>query len=44
MGKGDVFEDAIADFSIACADQNERDQAAQLKAVRLWRIDARMTE
>jgi hypothetical protein len=33
MGKGDAFEDAIADFSTAYADQNERDHAALLKAI-----------
>jgi uncharacterized protein (DUF2252 family) len=41
MGKSTAFEDAIADFSVAYADQNERDHAALLKAIREGRIEAR---
>jgi uncharacterized protein (DUF2252 family) len=41
LGKGSTFEDAIADFSVAYADQNEKDHAALLKAVREGRIEAR---
>jgi hypothetical protein len=44
MGKSTAFEDAIADFSVAYADQNERDHAALLKAIRSGRIEARMAE
>ena len=44
MGKSDAFEDAIADFSVAYADQNERDHAALLAAIRSGRIEARMAE
>ena len=44
MGKSTAFEDAIADFSVAYAEQNERDHAALLKAIRSGRIEARMTE
>jgi uncharacterized protein (DUF2252 family) len=40
MGKSTAFEDAIADFSVAYADQNERDHAALLKAIRSGRIEA----
>jgi uncharacterized protein (DUF2252 family) len=41
MGKSTAFEDAIADFSVAYADQNEQDHAALLKAIRSGRIEAR---
>ncbi len=41
MGKSTAFEDALADFSVAYADQNERDHAALVKAVREGRIEAR---
>ena len=34
MGKSDVFDRAIADFSMAYADQNERDHAALARAVK----------
>ena len=44
MGKSNTFEDAIADFSVAYADQNERDHAALLKAIRAGRIEARTAE
>jgi hypothetical protein len=41
LGKSSAFEDAIADFSVAYADQNEKDHAALLKAIRAGRIEAR---
>ncbi len=44
MGKSTAFEDAIADFSVAYAAQNEQDHAALLKAIRSGRIEARMAE
>jgi len=44
MGKGDDFDMAIADFSVAYADQNERDHAALKKAVASGRIEARFEE
>jgi uncharacterized protein (DUF2252 family) len=44
MGKSTAFEDAIADFSVAYAEQNERDHAALLKAIREGRIEARTAE
>jgi predicted alpha/beta hydrolase len=40
LGKGDAFDRAIADFSVAYADQNERDYAAFVKAVRSGRLSA----
>ena len=42
MGKSTAFEDALADFSVAYADQNERDHAALVAAVREGRIEAQM--
>jgi uncharacterized protein (DUF2252 family) len=41
LGKGDVFDRAIADFSSAYADQNERDYEALARAVRTGRMSAR---
>jgi uncharacterized protein (DUF2252 family) len=40
MGKSDVFDQALADFSVAYADQNERDHAALNKAVRSRKVKA----
>jgi len=39
LGKGDAFADAITSFSVAYADQNERDHEAMVKAARAGRID-----
>jgi uncharacterized protein (DUF2252 family) len=44
LGKSTAFEDAVAEFSVAYADQNERDHAALLKAIRTGRIEARAAE
>ncbi len=41
LGKGDTFDRAIADFSAAYADQNERDYAAFAAAVKSGRLTAR---
>jgi uncharacterized protein (DUF2252 family) len=41
LGKGDAFDRAIADFSAAYADQNERDYAAFAAAVKSGRLTAR---
>jgi len=41
MGKGEAFEDAMVQFSRAYAQQNARDHAALLAAVRNGRIEAR---
>ena len=38
MGKGATFDEAIADFAVAYADQNERDHQELVKAVRADRI------
>jgi uncharacterized protein (DUF2252 family) len=42
MGRSEAFEEAMADFSVAYADQNERDHAELLKAIRDGRIMARI--
>jgi len=40
MGKSDAFDEAIADFSMAYADQNEKDHAALDRAVRSGKVKA----
>jgi uncharacterized protein (DUF2252 family) len=40
MGRSDKFDQAIADFSIAYADQTERDHKALTKAVRAGELEA----
>ncbi len=40
LGRGDSFDRAIADFSVAYADQNERDHDAFAKAVKSGRLSA----
>jgi len=42
VGKSDVFDEAIAEFAVAYADQNERDHRALLEAVGEGRIAAEM--
>jgi uncharacterized protein (DUF2252 family) len=44
MGKNTTFEDAIADFSLAYADQNEMDHAVLIDAIRSGKVDAQMEE
>jgi uncharacterized protein (DUF2252 family) len=44
MGKSTAFEDALADFGVVYAEQNERDHAALLEAIRSGRIEATQTE
>jgi uncharacterized protein (DUF2252 family) len=39
LGKSDAFDEAIADFSIAYADQSERDHEILMKAVRVGRLE-----
>jgi uncharacterized protein (DUF2252 family) len=41
LGRKDIFDEAIADFAEAYADQTEKDHAALAKAVRDGRISAR---
>ena len=40
MGKSDTFDQALAEFSVTYADQNERDHAALEKAVRSGKVKA----
>jgi len=40
LGKADTFDKAIADFSVAYADQNEQDYAAFRTAVETGRLQA----
>ena len=40
LGKSDSFDEAIADFSKAYADQNERDYKMFVKAIREGRLHA----
>jgi uncharacterized protein (DUF2252 family) len=44
LGKRNVFEEAIADFSVAYADQNERDHGLLMKAIRSGKIEANMEQ
>ncbi len=44
MGKSDAFDEAIADFSMAYADQNEKDHAALRRAIRAGRVKAQAEE
>lgn len=44
LGKSTSFDEALADFSAAYADQNERDHAALLAAIRSGRVKARIEE
>ena len=39
LGKSDKFDQAIADFSVAYADQSERDHEVLMKAVRAGRLE-----
>ena len=40
LGKSDAFDEAIADFSVAYADQSERDHGVLMKAIRAGRVEA----
>jgi hypothetical protein len=42
LGKNDTFDDAIGAFALAYADQNERDHAALVAAVRSGKVEAQM--
>jgi hypothetical protein len=44
MGKGDAFDKAIASFSIAYADQNEKDHGALRRAIRDGKVEAQFEE
>ena len=44
MGKSDVFDKAIASFSFAYADQNEKDHTALMRAIKAGKVEARFEE
>lgn len=44
MGKSGAFANALADFAVAYAGQNERDYAALVTAVRDGRVQAQTVE
>jgi hypothetical protein len=44
MGKGGAFDKAIASFSIAYADQNEKDHGALRRAIRDGKVEAQFEE
>jgi hypothetical protein len=44
MGKSDTFDQAIASFAVAYADQNERDHAALARAVKQGKVEAEFEE
>ena len=44
LGKTDTFDEAIGDFALAYADQNERDHAALVAAVTAGRVEALVEE
>jgi len=39
LGKSDTFDQAVTDFSVAYADQSERDHETLLKAVRAGKLE-----
>jgi uncharacterized protein (DUF2252 family) len=44
MGKSAAFEDALAEFGVAYSEQNEKDHALLLSAIRAGRVEATSTE
>lgn len=42
LGDGDGFDEAVADFALAYADQTERDHAALVRAIRRGRVPAQV--
>ena len=44
LGKSDKFDKAIADFSIAYADQSEHDHEVLMKAVRAGKLEVFIEE
>jgi hypothetical protein len=44
MGRSDIFDHAIAEFSFAYAAQNEKDHASFKKAIKSGRIEAEYEE
>ena len=44
LGKSDVYDEAVGEFALAYADQNEKDHAALVAAVRAGEIEATIEE
>ena len=44
MGKSDEFDQALASFSLAYADQNEKDHAALKRAIHNGKVKAQFEE
>jgi len=44
MGSSEAFDDAIGEFAVDYANQNERDYDALVKAIRKGKIDAQMVD
>jgi hypothetical protein len=44
LGKSDKFDEAIADFSVAYADQSEKDHAVLMEAVRASKLEVFVEE
>jgi uncharacterized protein (DUF2252 family) len=44
LGRSTAFEDAVAEFGVAYGEQNERDHAALLTAIKSGRVDATTVE
>jgi hypothetical protein len=44
MGKSDEFDQALASFSIAYANQNEKDHAALKRAIQKGKVKAQFEE
>jgi hypothetical protein len=44
MGKSDTFDQALASFSVAYANQNEKDHAALKRAIRAGKVKAQFEE
>jgi hypothetical protein len=44
MGKSDAFDQALASFSVAYADQNEKDHGALKRAIRDGKVEAQYEE
>ncbi len=42
LGRRDRFDEALAEFAVAYADQNDRDYGAFVEAARSGRIEARL--
>jgi hypothetical protein len=44
MGKSDLFDEALESFSVAYANQNEKDHAALKRAIKAGKVKAQYEE